>query len=135
MSSPAQKMEDNQQDLITTHGPVMRSVSRSESDTSLKEKNLNADHAMTTDVYHDKELALVQQDAEEVDADRLRREMIYQKLRPFILGGLAALILGWWISATVLKATRHRWSVPCIVLHFANVTNNKSRTTGFLKPS
>jgi len=31
------------------------------------------------------------------------------KYRPFILGALALLILGWWISATVLRATRHRW--------------------------
>ena len=27
----------------------------------------------------------------------------------YILTALALLILGWWISATVLKATRHRW--------------------------
>jgi concentrative nucleoside transporter, CNT family len=31
------------------------------------------------------------------------------KYRPLILFGLATVILGWWISATVLKATRHRW--------------------------
>ena len=34
---------------------------------------------------------------------------LYPKLRPYILSALALLILGWWISATVLKATRHRW--------------------------
>jgi CNT family concentrative nucleoside transporter len=34
---------------------------------------------------------------------------LYPKLRPYILTALALLILGWWISATVLKATRHRW--------------------------
>ena len=34
---------------------------------------------------------------------------LYPKLRPYILTTLALLILGWWISATVLKATRHRW--------------------------
>ena len=27
------------------------------------------------------------------------------------LGALAALILAWWISATILRATRHRWIV------------------------
>ena len=37
------------------------------------------------------------------------RSDFYTKHRPFILGGLAALILGWWISATVLPETRHRW--------------------------
>jgi len=31
------------------------------------------------------------------------------KCKPFILGALALLILGWWISATILEATRHRW--------------------------
>ena len=35
----------------------------------------------------------------------------HSKYRHFILGGLALLILGWWISATILKATRHRWYV------------------------
>lgn len=44
-----------------------------------------------------------------------------RKLRVAFLIGLAALILGWWISATVLKATRDRWQVwrsqnfPCIL--------------------
>ena len=35
----------------------------------------------------------------------------YERLRPFILLGLALLILAWWISSIVLPATRHRWSV------------------------
>lgn len=35
----------------------------------------------------------------------------YERLRPFILVGLALLILGWWISSIVLPATRHRWLV------------------------
>jgi CNT family concentrative nucleoside transporter len=39
---------------------------------------------------------------------------LYPKLRPYILTALALLILGWWISATVLKATRHRWIVQTI---------------------
>jgi len=34
---------------------------------------------------------------------------LYSKFRPYILTALALLILGWWISATILKATRHRW--------------------------
>ncbi|GLB37273.1 putative H nucleoside cotransporter [Lyophyllum shimeji] len=40
-----------------------------------------------------------------------RRSTLYDKIRPFILPALAAVILGWWISATILKATRHRWIV------------------------
>ncbi|KIJ39428.1 hypothetical protein M422DRAFT_32685 [Sphaerobolus stellatus SS14] len=34
--------------------------------------------------------------------------------RPYILAVLAAVILGWWISSTVLPATRHRWIVQTI---------------------
>jgi concentrative nucleoside transporter, CNT family len=43
------------------------------------------------------------------DLSKETRSDFYAKCRPFILGGLAALILGWWISATVLRETRHRW--------------------------
>lgn len=39
----------------------------------------------------------------------------YARFRPYILGGIAAAILGWWISATVLPATRHRWYVFTIL--------------------
>lgn len=35
----------------------------------------------------------------------------YERLRPFILAGIALVILGWWISSIVLPATRHRWCV------------------------
>ena len=34
---------------------------------------------------------------------------LYSQLRPYILTALALLILAWWISATILKETRHRW--------------------------
>ncbi|TEB37527.1 hypothetical protein FA13DRAFT_1726638 [Coprinellus micaceus] len=39
---------------------------------------------------------------------------IYRRYRPFILAFVALVILGWWISATVLKATRHRWIVQTL---------------------
>jgi len=42
----------------------------------------------------------------------------YQKYRPFILGATAAVILGWWISSTILKATRHRWIVQTVLAWF-----------------
>lgn len=42
------------------------------------------------------------------------KNTFYWRFRPFILGGLAAVILGWWISATVLKATRPRWIVQTL---------------------
>ncbi|KIM45131.1 hypothetical protein M413DRAFT_441804 [Hebeloma cylindrosporum] len=38
----------------------------------------------------------------------------FDKFRPYVLIGLALLILGWWISATVLQATRHRWIVQTL---------------------
>ncbi|KAH8119174.1 Na+ dependent nucleoside transporter C-terminus-domain-containing protein [Phellopilus nigrolimitatus] len=59
-------------------------------------------------------------DDPEADAERERerRRALYARCRPFILGGLAALILAWWISATVLKATRHRWIVQTIFAWF-----------------
>lgn len=40
-----------------------------------------------------------------------------KKLRVAFLIGLAALILGWWISSTVLKATRDRWQVSHFRIH------------------
>ncbi len=36
----------------------------------------------------------------------------YRKYRPYILAGVAMVILGWWISATILLATRKRWCAP-----------------------
>jgi hypothetical protein len=42
-------------------------------------------------------------------ASTTKRSAVYARYRPFILGGFAAVILGWWISATILPATRHRW--------------------------
>ena len=40
-----------------------------------------------------------------------RNHSLVRRLRLF---ALAALILGWWISATVLQATRHRWIVQTL---------------------
>jgi len=46
----------------------------------------------------------------------------YTRYRPYILSTVAATIIGWWISATILPATRHRWyaqhwSVCYVVTH------------------
>lgn len=43
------------------------------------------------------------------DQLKQQKEVPGKKIRVALLLGLAALILGWWISATVLKTTRHRW--------------------------
>jgi CNT family concentrative nucleoside transporter len=45
----------------------------------------------------------------DIEETRKKRAGIWRKIRPFFLAALALLILGWWISATVLTATRHRW--------------------------
>ncbi|KAG8917113.1 hypothetical protein FRC00_014022, partial [Tulasnella sp. 408] len=45
---------------------------------------------------------------ESSEEDSKPHNPLYPRLRPFILAGLALLILGWWISATILPATRHR---------------------------
>ena len=52
-----------------------------------------------------------EQDSDHRDSELDEKNTFYQRFRPFILAGLAMAILGWWISATILKATRHRWSV------------------------
>jgi len=50
---------------------------------------------------------------EEADPGQ-RRHKLYLRFRPYILTGLAVAILGWWISAMILKATRHRWIVQTL---------------------
>jgi len=93
--------------------PVQRKSSRSTE--SLKNEKLgDVEKHQPAD---DRELVLTK-DAEEVEYARARREHFYTRFRPFILGGLALVILGWWISATVLKATRHRWVVQTFFAWF-----------------
>ena len=54
---------------------------------------------------------LADREEADIEADIERKQRAYRRFRPFILCGLALLILGWWISATVLPATRPRWYV------------------------
>lgn len=54
-------------------------------------------------------ILMAMKDDEEAAVHHQRRTSRYRKLRTFLLCGLALLILGWWISATVLPATRRRW--------------------------
>ena len=56
----------------------------------------------------DLEVTALDEDEKEITLNDSRSDF-YTKYRPFILGFLAALILAWWISATVLPETRHRW--------------------------
>lgn len=48
---------------------------------------------------------------EDVEESKIHSWANYERLRPFILTGIALVILGWWISSIVLPATRHRWIV------------------------
>lgn len=45
----------------------------------------------------------------DIEEDRAKKSAFWHKYRPFLLTGIALVILGWWISSIVLKATRHRW--------------------------
>lgn len=47
----------------------------------------------------------------EDEEEESRRSQFYRKFRPYILTGVGLVIFGWWVSATILKATRHRWCV------------------------
>jgi CNT family concentrative nucleoside transporter len=55
---------------------------------------------------------------ENIEASRHQRAIFWNKYRPFILAGIAAMIFGWWVSATILKATRHRWVVQTLFAWF-----------------
>ena len=78
--------------------PVQRHTSRTDSGNSVQKEK--------TPSHYDPEGVESQVVAEDKEP---QREGLYQRFRPFILAGSALLILGWWISATVLQATRRRW--------------------------
>ncbi|KAL4267036.1 concentrative nucleoside transporter (CNT) family protein [Pleurotus pulmonarius] len=82
-----------------------------------KEKLSSTDSFDKEKQAHDEPQVLLQ-DADDAEAAKERRAQLYARLRPFLLGGLAALILAWWISATVLEATRHRWIVQTLFAWF-----------------
>lgn len=82
----------------TMEGPVARKSSSISSNDI--EKVIDHDAEVAREVAHDQA---------EIDDEDEKQHTIYTKLRPFILVGLALVILGWWISATILKPTRHRW--------------------------
>jgi CNT family concentrative nucleoside transporter len=89
LSAPSNNIEVQQGSNI-----VKRSAFNT-SDSFSDEKNADGPVAMTKDGEDEED----------------EKNTFYWRFRPFILGGLAAAILGWWISATVLQATRSRWLV------------------------
>jgi CNT family concentrative nucleoside transporter len=55
---------------------------------------------------------------EDIEEARVKRALFWAKYRPLILAGVAVVIFGWWVSATILKATRHRWIVQTLFAWF-----------------
>lgn len=58
------------------------------------------------------------EDAQEKDEATQAKNTFDKKLRVVVLIALAALILGWWISSTILAATRERWLVQTVFAWF-----------------
>jgi len=59
-----------------------------------------------------------EQPVEEEQEPKGKMSAFYWRFRPYILTASALVILGWWISATVLEATRHRWIVQSLFAWF-----------------
>ena len=83
--------------------PVQRHTSRTDSGNSVQKEKVPS--------HYDPEGVEGQVVAEDREP---QREGLYRRFRPFILAGCALVILGWWISATVLQATRRRWIVQTL---------------------
>lgn len=58
------------------------------------------------------------EDAQEKDEATQAKNTFDKRLRVVALIALAALILGWWISSTILAATRERWLVQTVFAWF-----------------
>ncbi|KAG2074563.1 H+/nucleoside cotransporter [Suillus decipiens] len=56
--------------------------------------------------------------AQEKDEGTLARDTFNKRFRVVVLIALAALILGWWISSTILPATRGQWVVQTFFAWF-----------------
>jgi len=83
----------------------------SEKQSIIERKHSNSDASSVlkqTNPTAEAEKGVPQEDVEETKEHSWTS---YERLRPFILVGLALVILGWWISSIVLPATRHRWYV------------------------
>jgi CNT family concentrative nucleoside transporter len=68
--------------------------------------------------YDEKVAAEVAHDEAEVAQAQEHKSAFYARFRPYVLATTAIVILGWWVSATVLPATRHRWIVQTLFAWF-----------------
>lgn len=96
---------------------VERASTERSSDVDRKE------HVQEDQIIRDEELAVERKE---------ERRHTYARYRPFILGALGLLILAWWISSIILKATRHRWQVPSFA--YINFSNSRDFITGSYRP-
>ncbi|KAG6813697.1 hypothetical protein H0H92_008545 [Tricholoma furcatifolium] len=95
------------------HSSSAVSLARRDQDAVSKRSTESLAKEKSSDYTDDKE-----KQAEDPKVDVLDDEeqpglshKIWSKVQPLLLPALAAVILGWWISSTVLQATRHRWIV------------------------
>jgi CNT family concentrative nucleoside transporter len=89
----------------TASTPVVRKNSNASTSSISNEKVVDPEAQVAKEVAHDEA---------ELEEAKARQHALYAKLRPFILGGLAAVIIGWWISSIIMHATRHRWIVQTL---------------------
>ncbi|TDL26041.1 hypothetical protein BD410DRAFT_784065 [Rickenella mellea] len=94
---------------VSYQGQTVQRKASTSSDPDSVEKTLKGQDTVTTRIQHDEE---------EIAEEKSDRSAFYARARPYILTGVALVILGWWISATILKATRHRWIVQTIFAWF-----------------
>ncbi|EKM53892.1 uncharacterized protein PHACADRAFT_257377 [Phanerochaete carnosa HHB-10118-sp] len=91
---------------VLHQAPVVRSMSRTSSASLHKEKVADPEMQVSKDAASD--VSSPAQNSEEEPSAFTR---LCTRFRVPILIALALVILGWWISSTVLQATRHRWIV------------------------
>ncbi|TFK25514.1 H+/nucleoside cotransporter [Coprinopsis marcescibilis] len=83
---------------------VRRQTSRSSTSDSMKKEKEST---------QDPEVSAVKEEVVEGKKES-KSSVFYRRFRPYILTAFGLLILGWWITATVLPQTRPRWIVQTL---------------------
>ena len=102
-------MSTDLQPQSSSQNPIVSDESVSPGDKKLNRSSVSLNSTEKLPTRDANKLEQVDHDNEEAEAHHERQRARWQRFRPFVLTALALLILGWWISATVLPATRHRW--------------------------
>ena len=101
---PAEEVTSAASVPVMSAEPVKRKTSHSSVASSMKKE----------EVYAEAEAQLIAEQ-KEVEASASAglggffANLKYETFHPYVLAALAALVLGWWISSTILPATRGRW--------------------------